>query len=104
MSFSYVISSVNEYDRWLLISSNDDDINDTDSFVFLLKSIAAQTNGKICEVGDFQYAIDNDLLNLKYQWDSLFGITVMYPEMVSSEQVRSFLENLPWFRKKSPGS
>ena len=97
MTFSFVISSVNENDRWLFVSSNDDDINETDSFVFLLKSIATQTNGKIREIGDFQYTIEDDPLQLIYQWDSLFGITVVYPESVSVEQARAFLEALPWF-------
>lgn len=96
MTFSYAISSVNENDRWLFVSSNDDDINETDSFVFLLKSIAAQTNGKIREIGDFQYTIEDDPLQLIYQWDSLFGIAVICPESVSVEQARAFFEALPW--------
>ena len=98
MNFKYVISGINEESRWLSVTSNDDDVNETESFVFLLKSIAAQTGEKICEVGDFQYTIDNDFLQLTYQWDSLFGITVICPEGVSLEQARVFLEGLPWFR------
>ena len=98
MTFSYVISSINEDERWLFVSSNDDDINETDSFVFLLKSIAAQTNRKIREIGNFQYTIEDDPLQLIYQWDSLFGIAVIYPEKVSVEQARAFLATFPWFR------
>ena len=97
MTFSYVISSANENDRWLFVSSNDDGIDETDSFVFLIKTIAAQTNGKIQKVREFQYTIEDDPLQLIYQWDSLFGIVVIYPESVSMEQARAFFEALPWF-------
>ena len=97
MNFTYTIFSCNEEERWLFISSNDDDLNETDSFVFLLKAIAERINGKICSMGDFSYKIDNDPLQLVYQWDSLFGITVVYPRNVSEKQAKAFFENLPWF-------
>ena len=97
MRYSYKISSINESDRWVFISSNDDDINDTDSFVFLLKMIASKTGAKVKEVGTSQYAIDGDPLKLTYQWDGLFGISVIYPFDVSKEQVRTYFETLSCF-------
>ena len=97
MRYSYRISSINESDRWVFISSNDDDINDTDSFVFLIKTIASQAGAKVKEVGNFQYAFDGDPMKLTYQWDSLFGISVIYPSEVSAEQVRVYFETLLCF-------
>ena len=97
MRYSYRISSINESDRWVLISSNDDDINDTDSFVFLIKTIASQAGAKVKEVGNFQYAFDGDPMKLTYQWDGLFGISVIYPSEVSKEQVRAYFESLSCF-------
>lgn len=61
MRYSYRISSINESDRWVFISSNDDDINDTDSFVFLVKTIASQAGAKVKEVGNFQYLRSQNL-------------------------------------------
>ena len=97
MRYSYRISSINESDRWVFISSNDDDINDTDSFAFLVKTIASQAGVKVKEVGNFQYALDGDPMRLIYQWDGLFGISVIYPSEVSEEQVRAHFEILSCF-------
>ena len=97
MRYSYRISSINESDRWVFVSSNDDDINDTDSFIFLIKTIASQVGAKVKEVGNLQYAIDGEPMKLIYQWDSLFGISVIYPSEVSKEQVRAYFETLSCF-------
>ena len=97
MRYSYKICSINESDRWVFISSNDDDINDTDSFVFLVKMIAAKAGAKVKEVGNLQYAIDGDPMKLTYQWDGLLGISVIYPSEVSKEQVRTDFETLSCF-------
>ena len=97
MRYSYRISSIHESDRWVFISSNDDDINDTDSFVFLIKTIASKAGAKVKEVGNLQYAIDGEPMKLTYQWDSLFGISVIYPSEVSKEQVRAYFETLSCF-------
>ena len=97
MRYLYRISSINESDRWVFISSNDDDVNDTDSFVFLIKTIASQAGAKVKEVGNLQYAIDGDPMKLTYQWDGLFGISVIYPTQIRAEQVCAYFEGLDYF-------
>ena len=37
------------------------------------------------------YQIDNDPCHLTYQWDTLFGITIVYPEEISSKEAVEFL-------------
>ena len=52
---------------------------DTDSFVALLKSVQSELGGKIVKVRneDVQYMIDNDPMELVFQWDSCFGNVVI---------------------------
>lgn len=80
MEYRYKIWYINERERWISIGSNDDsDTEEEDSFVYLVKWIQAETKGKIKEVGWMQYKIDGDGIGFIYQWDDLFGITIIYP-------------------------
>ena len=65
---------------WLPISG-DDSMESPDEFVALVKAYQLQLGGKIIVVTpeDTRYAITNDPLKLVFQWDSLFGITVIVP-------------------------
>ena len=51
-----------------------------------------EIDGKIESVGDTQYRIHGDGLGLMYQWDSCFGISVIYPENVTEEDAIEFLK------------
>ena len=48
-------------------------------------------NGNIIDKGMTTYQIDNEPCHLTYQWDTLFGITIVYPEEISSKEAIEFL-------------
>ena len=93
MEYRYEILHINRLENWITITSNDEfDFEEPDSFVYLLKKIREEINGKIESVGDMQYSINGDGLGLIYQWDSCFGISVIYPENVTEEDAIEFLK------------
>lgn len=63
-----------------------------DSFYKLLETISGRIGGSIVEVGDMQYKIKNDEYDFVYQWDSLFGIVIIYPKEISSVQATAVLK------------
>lgn len=66
-------------ERWIFIFG-DDSYDESDEFIALVKEYQSQLGGKITAVSDeTQYRITNDPLKLIFQWDSLFGITVIVP-------------------------
>lgn len=73
----FQIITINHDERWIYLTSNTDD-SEPDAFITLLNRIATQLNGDIISVGDWQYRISTDELRLKYQWDDLFGIVIIY--------------------------
>lgn len=92
MNFQYKIFYIDEKERWIFLNSNDSwDLEEPDSFVYFVKRIQSAVNGSIKKVGIFQYMIDGDGIGLTYQWDDLFGITVIYPENVEKETALQFL-------------
>lgn len=57
-----------------------DDYNEPDDFVKLVKLYRDMVNGRIYQVSELpDYKIENDKLNLTFQWDDCFGITVVVP-------------------------
>lgn len=91
-TYQYKVEIINEKERWIFLYCDEWDCDETDSFVFLVKKIRDDLHGKIIERGMARYSIDNDKLNLVFQWDGLFGITVVYPENVEKEEVLNMLE------------
>ncbi len=92
MNHQYKILHVNRENCWITITSDDKfDREEPDAFVELLRKIQDHTGGTIKKVGDIQYRISGDGLDFIYQWDSLFGITVIYPRDVTEAQARGFL-------------
>lgn len=68
-------------ERWVYISFDEQDCEEPDSFVRLIKAYADKLSGKIVAVPEeMQYRIDNDASGLLFQWDSCFGITVVVPD------------------------
>lgn len=92
MEYRYSIRSIDKESRWIFLTSNDEwDLEEPDAFVFLLKKIRDRVQGHIIEIGEMYYGIPEDGLGLNYQWDTLFGITIVYPHTVPAETVIDFL-------------
>lgn len=62
------------------------------SICLLVKKICSYVSGEVVDIGDDRYKIENDPCYLIYQWDSLFGITIIYPRCVAKDRVVEFLE------------
>lgn len=89
----FKITSINE-DRWIFISSPDS-VYDSDSFVKLVQEYNSQLNGEFVEISsDMQYIITSDPLKLIFQWDGLFGITVVVSEDIDMSVARDTLQKL----------
>lgn len=94
MEYRYEVLNINRLENWITLTSNDEfDFEEPDSFIYLLKKIRDEINGKIESVGDTQYNIHGDGLGLIYQWDSCFGISVIYPDTVTAEEAVDFLKS-----------
>ena len=92
MKYKYKILNVNDKERWINIRSDVDfDYEEPDSFVYFVKMIRGDVNGTAENIGYMRYSIKNDGYGFIYQWDSLFGITVIYPQGVTEKQAREFL-------------
>lgn len=93
MIYQYRIAHINRNERWISLSSNSEyDCEDIEPFVFFLKKISGDVGGEIEDIGDLRYLIHNDGLGLIYQWDSCFGISVIYPDHATEKMVIKFLE------------
>lgn len=92
MDYKYKIISIDEKQRWIFLQADEWDLEEPYSFNFLVKKIRSQVNGEIVDIGDDRYRVKNDPCNLVYQWDSLFGITIIYPRSVAKNKVIEFLE------------
>lgn len=90
--FKYQIESVNEKERWIFLNADMWDNEEPDAFISLVKKIRDDLNGSVVDNGMTTYQITNDPYRLTYQWDSLFGITIVYPNDVLCEDVLEFLD------------
>lgn len=89
-NYHYAVIYVNEKENW--ISIQDDTPYDIDAFVNLMKKIQYSCDGIIEEVGYLQYCVIGSKYNLIYQWDSCFGIVVIYDDCTKKDEVIDFLE------------
>lgn len=92
MNYIYKITSIDEKERWIFLQADEWDLEEPDSFVYLLKKICSYVSGEVVDIGDDRYRVKNDPCNLVYQWDSLFGIAIIYPRSVAKNRVIEFLE------------
>ena len=97
MSYSYKITSINEKERWIYIEDENPDeeiewLMEPDGFINLVNKITNNDKSKIVEVGNIQYRITTDTLDLIYQWDDLFGIVVIYGEKENKDEVVGYLK------------
>ena len=91
MDYNYKIISIDEKQRWIFLQADEWDLEEPDSFNLLIKMISEHVKGDIIIMSDDGYRIKNDPCNLIYQWDSLFGITIIYPSNITSDRVVEFL-------------
>ncbi len=90
--YSYEIKRVDKKSRWIHLKSSDGfDTEDSDAFVYLVKTVCKRTNGKIKDLGDFVYAIEGGT-DILFQWDTLFGIVAVYPEGMTDSAAIAFLK------------
>lgn len=89
MTFRYKICIVSEKSHWIHIHDNSNGY-EYDPFVFLVKYF--QGESKLICVGEVQYRIEEDPFELVYQWDSCFGIVVIYKDKDDKDSVLSFLQ------------
>ena len=99
-NYTYRIGGVFESGHWIAIVCNEEDARESlDPFVDLLKTITKKCNdgqweGKVYQTSDMRYKIQNDPLDLTYQWDSMFGIVFDYTGNPDSEVIKTcLLEN-----------
>ncbi|MBQ8210087.1 MAG: hypothetical protein IJZ35_05855 [Clostridia bacterium] len=82
--YTYYVSYIAKNDKWIFVQCNEEDsILDYEPFDALVKSIAKKWNnnqydGNITSIGNTQYKIKNDPMDLIYQWDDLFGIVLIF--------------------------
>ena len=75
---TFKITHVSEESRWIFLYYDEWDVEESDSFIELLKLVRNDLKGELKDLGMDRYTFDNDPLGLIYQWDSLFGIVVEY--------------------------
>lgn len=94
MDYKYNIISIDEKQRWIFLKADEWDLEEPDSFEYMLNKICSHVNGEVIDKGDYRYVITNDPCNLIYQWDTLFGITVIYPTDASKDKAVEFLKTI----------
>ncbi|SFB11356.1 hypothetical protein SAMN05216249_109123 [Acetitomaculum ruminis DSM 5522] len=77
---TFKITSVSEESRWIFLCYDEWDVEESDSFIELLKLVRADLKGDLKDLGMNRYTFNNDPLKLIYQWDSIFGIVVEYQD------------------------
>lgn len=90
MNYHYKIGKVNEEEKWIFIEH--DDWDEVDAFVYMVKDIQKECNGKIVEVDYLQYKIEATGFNLIYQFDDCFGSVVIYERNEQKETVIEYLK------------
>ena len=92
MEFQFSIERCTE-DGWIFLSGGTgSDYGEQNAFAYLLKKIECETGGQIEEVGEQQYRIKGAPVKLIYQWDGLFGITVIRPDEMEDAEAIAFLK------------
>jgi len=88
---AYEVLGIDRKYRWIYLHADEWDDEEEDSFVRLIKTISEDLNGKIISLGMGVYIIDNVPYDLKFQWDTCFGITIVYSKDEELGAVLDFL-------------
>ena len=90
-NYKYSIMNINEKDGWIFIGcEGGDQYEEYEPFVNFVKTINKDFSGKIIEVGEMRYKIENLEPDMVFQWDDLFGIVVEYKN--NKDEVLEFLK------------
>lgn len=82
-------------ERWIYIHFDEFDCEEPDSFIAFVIAYRDMRLGNVVEVSDgMQYKIDNDDLELMFQWDGCFGITVVVPRSTNLTKAYETLRDL----------
>jgi|GEM_PF-3400745 len=96
------ISYQGKEDDWIMIEGTKDfvsddpyDIADPKEFVTLVKEYAAQLSGKVKSYSRYnQYKVGKDPLGLIFQFDDLFGMSVIVPKKIDIKIAEKTIQTL----------
>jgi len=90
----FEIWSISE-ERWICIKKGQDSFYVPDDFVVLVKEYVLGLSSKVKEYSKAtQYFVENDPLNLIFQWDDLFGITAIVPDEIDIKIAEKTIQGL----------
>ena len=90
----FSVSGISSTERWIYIYA-EQYIEDTEEFVIFVREYELLLSGAVLLIpGDIHFIIDNDPLKLVFQWDSLFGISVIVPKETDMETAMESMRNL----------
>ena len=92
--YEYKIKRIDKTNKWIYVEDMYSLYNEADAFIHLIKAVSERNGGNIINVGEMQYRITNDKVDLIYQWDDLLGIGILYKDSDKVEEVISYLENV----------
>lgn len=88
----YKYEALDTSGSWIFIITDDEwDYEEPDAFIYMMKTIKERVNGKIIALENDSYRIEGTDVDLIYQWDSCFGITVVCPKFVTRECALEYL-------------
>ena len=79
---------------WIFLNCDEEDLDTPDAFIELVKRAQKILGGKIINLGETRYRIENDNFDLIFQWDSCFGMVVEVPSNSSYEKAVQFLKSI----------
>lgn len=90
----FSVDGTSSTERWIFIYA-EQNIEDTEEFVIFVREYELLLSGEVFLVpGDLHFRVTNDPLKLIFQWDSLFGISVIVPDETDMNTAMKTMRNL----------
>jgi len=90
----FSVDGTSSTERWIFIFA-EQNIEDTEEFVIFVREYELLLSGEVFLVpGDLHFGVTNDPLKLIFQWDSLFGISVIVPDETDMNTAMKTMRNL----------
>jgi len=90
----FSVSGTSSTERWIFINA-EQYIEDTEEFVIFVREYELLLSGDVFHVpGDTHFAVTKDPLKLVFQWDSLFGISVIVPKETNIDTAMESMRKL----------
>jgi len=90
----FSVDGTSSTERWIFIYA-EQNIEDTEEFVVFVREYELLLSGEVFLVpGDLHFGVTNDPLKLIFQWDSLFGISVIVPDETDMNTAMKTMRNL----------